>query len=58
MTQTLTVVLDRSRRVAGHLLRHAKGWSAYDANDRLVGQAYSTPDSAISALLSLSVPST
>ena len=45
-------------RCAGHLLRHTKGWSVFDANDRLVGQSYGTPDSAISALRSLSLPST
>ncbi len=37
---------------AGHLLRSAKGFRAFDSQDKEIG-LYPTPDSAVAALLEL-----
>ena len=39
----------------GHLLASARGWRAFDREDRELSQMYSTPEAAIAALLELAV---
>jgi hypothetical protein len=52
--KTLTPVID-THGCVGHLLNTAKGWKAYDADDRALG-TFPTQSDAVSAVLTLARP--